>query len=633
IVIGFDEAITTNKSDLNSVISITGTVSGVHFGDIILTGDKKKIIFNPHELFAYNEKISVNVKNINTLSSSGNKLNFTFETQVRKLEEDNFNSFYSEFGNLFNPIKSGSFDLPDSLPSLNVTVSNNPSPGDLYLSNFPIGSTPNIPYLITANNSGNIIYSKQMNGTALDYKKQHNGFITYFTGGKFFAEDLLHNIVDTFTCGNGYSTDGHELKILNNGHALLMSYDRQPVDMSQIVPGGDTNAIVIGLIIQELDENKNVVFQWRSWDHFNITDAPFVDMTGSSIDYAHGNAIEYDNDGNLLISSRHLNEITKINRTTGDIIWRLGGVNNEFTIVNDTIPFQYQHHIRRISNGNITLFDNGNFREPFMSRALEYQLDEENKIATLVWSYIHNPVIYGSFMGSVQRLRNGNTLIGWGGNSTKSLTEVTPNGEIALEMTLPLSPGVWSYRAFRDEVNLTLNAKIAIEGFYNDATDQLNMNDTVRAYVRSSSSPFGIVDSALSVVDSVNFNGNFRFYNVPDGTYYVSTKHRNGLETWSKAGGEAFVSGGVYQYDFTSAAANSYGSNAVLKGSKYCFYSGDVNQDGNINVSDVLLISNDAANNITGYVNTDVNGDNVTDLSDILITYNNAINFVSKMTP
>ena len=247
-----------------------------------------------------------------------------------------------------------------------------------------------------------------------------------------------------------------------------------------------------GLIIQEIDENKNVVFQWRSWDHFNIVDAIYENLTAPTVDYVHGNAIEYDNDGNIMISSRHLNEITKINRSTGDIIWRIGGVNNEFTFVNDTIPFHYQHHIRRIENGNVTLFDNGNFRTPSFSRAVEYTLDEVNKTATLVWQYRNTPDTYGAFMGSVQRLRNGNTLIGWGGTSPM-LTEVTPSGTKALEISLP--PGVFSYRAYRDEVVLTLNIKMAIQGFYNPSTNLLSINDTVRAYVRNSTSPFGIVDS------------------------------------------------------------------------------------------------------------------------------------------
>ena len=172
-----------------------------------------------------------------------------------------------------------------------------------------------------------------------------------------------------------------------------------------------------------------------------------------------------------------------------------------------------------------------------------------------------------------------------------------------------------------------------IEGFYNTSTNQLNMNDTVIAYIRSSASPYGIIDSARSIVDSVNFNGNFRFYNVPTGVYYVSTKHRNGLETWSKSGGESFTLNGVYQYDLTSAASQAYGSNLTLKGSKYCIYSGDVNQDGNINLSDIIDISNDLISFVTGYVVTDINGDKITDTIDQLIAYNNAINLVAVIKP
>ena len=136
-----------------------------------------------------------------------------------------------------------------------------------------------------------------------------------------------------------------------------MSYDYQRVRMDTVVPGGDTDATVIGLIVQELDENKNVVFQWRSWDHFEITDATYnIDLTESIIDYVHGNAIEMNDDGILLISSRHMDEVTKIDRQTGDIIWRCGGEhceNNEFTFLNDAIGFSHQHDLRRLPNGNL----------------------------------------------------------------------------------------------------------------------------------------------------------------------------------------------------------------------------------------------------------------------------------------
>jgi hypothetical protein len=229
-----------------------------------------------------------------------------------------------------------------------------------------------------------------------------------------------------------------------------MSYDPEIVNMSEIVPGGNPAATVVGLIVQEIDENKNVVFQWRSWDHYLITDATHENLTLGYIDYVHGNAIEIDTDGNLIISCRHLDELTKIDINTGAIIWRMGGKNNEFTFVNDPIRFSHQHAIRHIANGNYTIFDNGNFHTPHFSRAVEYTIDQENKIATLVWQYRHTPDIYGLAMGYTQRLESGNTLISWG-LTNPTITEVTPTGTVALEMTLPA--GIYTYRAFRGSWN------------------------------------------------------------------------------------------------------------------------------------------------------------------------------------
>ena len=162
-----------------------------------------------------------------------------------------------------------------------------------------------------------------MGDRTFDFRKQPNGLMTYHRGEKYYAEDAEHNLIDSFACGNGYTTDFHELQFDENGHAFLISYDPQIVDMSQIVSGGNPNATVYGIIIQELDENKNVVFQWRSWDHIEITEAIHENLTAATVDYVHTNAIDIDNDGNIMISSRHLSEVTKIDRVTGDIIWRL----------------------------------------------------------------------------------------------------------------------------------------------------------------------------------------------------------------------------------------------------------------------------------------------------------------------
>jgi len=628
IIIGFDEII--EESELSNIIKVTGSRSGIHQGETVLTSDRMKIIFIPNHPFFFNETVEVKMIRLKTSGTPAYNLKYTFRTQLRILNSNSRQSFISETGNSFY---EGKTVISDTLkpPVLTVKISNNPSPGNLYLSNFPFTLIPNTPHLLIADNSGTYSYLKRLTYFwALDFKKQPNGMLSYGTNDKFYTQDPQHNVIDSFECGNGYTTDHHEFILTENGHSFLMSYDPQPIDMSVVVPGGNPNATVIGLVIQELDENKNVVFQWRSWDHIAITDAVHEDLTAVTVDCVHGNAIELDNDGNLMISSRHLSEITKISRTTGNIIWRLGGIHNQFTFINDPLGFSYQHHIRRIANGNITLFDNGNYHPTPFSRAVEYSLDEINKTATLVWQYRNFPDIYGFAMGSAQRLKNGNTLISWG-SANPTMTEVTPSGEKVLEMSLPLN--IYTYRTFKDESYLTVNLKLSIEGFYNTHTKKLNLKDTVRAYIRKILPPYDIIDSSKSIIDSVSLTGNFRFNNVMSGMHYISTKHRNGLETWSKAGGESLMSDGIYNYDFTNNVSSAFGDNLVLKGSKYCIYSGDVNQDGNIDLSDLILISNDVAEFTSGYTITDVDGNNVTDLTDNLITYNNSSIFINVISP
>jgi hypothetical protein len=174
---------------------------------------------------------------------------------------------------------------------------------------------------------------------------------------------------------------------------------------------------------------------------------------------------------------------------------------------------------------------------------------------------------------------------------------------------------------------------LATEGFYNTSTLRLNKRDTVRAYLRNTSSPFNVIDSGKGVVDSVTHSAQILFANAPSGTYYIQIKHRNSIETWSKAGGESYSRGSAFSYDFTTALSQAYGSNMILKGSESCIYSGDVNQDGVIDATDVASIDNDAFSYLSGYIITDLNGDGFADGTDFQIADNNATNLISKSTP
>ncbi|MEO6695902.1 MAG: hypothetical protein ABIO41_11950, partial [Ignavibacteria bacterium] len=66
---------------------------------------------------------------------------------------------------------------------------------------------------------------------------------------------------------------------------------------------------------------------------------------------------------------------------------------------------------------------------------------------------------------------------------------------------------------------------------------------------------------------------------------------------------------------------------------RFGIFSGDVNQDGSVDVTDIINIFNDANNFVSGYVSTDVTGDDFVDAADLIITYNNSINFVSVVRP
>ena len=460
IIVRLDRALELETALDPTAIAAIGSLSGAHAGTTRLADDGKTLLFRPDRAFAWGEKVTVRLGQpmLRGAATSRERVSFSFSIASAKpprLRDSTRLEFGSDPGQAprdrvaASPLTSASRadSLPPDFPTITSTVYQPTASGSLFLCSFSFFG-PNNPYLLILDNSGAPLFYRRMPNSCYDFKVQPNGLLTYYdqTHGKFFAMDASMSEIDSFACGNGYSTDLHELRLLPNGHALLMSYDPQVVDMSVVVPGGNPNATVIGLVIQELDHDKNVVFQWRSWDHFEITDATHEVMTAASIDYAHGNAIELDTDGNLLISSRNMDEITKIDRATGAILWRWGGKHNEFTFVGDTLAFTSQHGIRRLANGNLSLFDNGNWHDPPYSRAVEYTLDETARTAERVWEYRNTPDEYAFAMGYVQRLGNGNTLIGWG--STKpDIVEVAPDGTKLMEMTLPA--GIYSYRAFR----------------------------------------------------------------------------------------------------------------------------------------------------------------------------------------
>jgi len=450
-----------------SLIQVVGSISGVHPGDFFLSDDMRTLIFIPSIHFTKGEKVKVELKDgISTMDGNilrGISFDFMIadswisntmqiiisstEVMVSKLNDSHDDKKTTDSYKYTTSIQDS---LPLDFPTFEITEYNNPSEGYLFLAPYP-WPQGNPGYLTIVSNEGVPIFYRRMPKGCSDFKLNHNGLLSFGMQQKhyIYMMDSSYKIIDSVRTGNGYTRNGRDFQILPNGHYLLMAYDPQLIRMDTIVPGGDTAAVVIGLIIQELDATKHVIFQWRSWDHYQITDATEdIDLTQHTIDYVHGNALELDFDGNILISTRHMDEITKINRQTGEIIWRFGGIksrNNQFLFINDPRTFSHQHDIRRLPNGNITLFDNGNLLMPRYSSSLEYYLDEQNKTATLIWEY-HDQSVYSSSMGSSRRSNDGHTVLGWGSILDRSVTEVSYDGTKTFEFIYDFAH---NYRAFR----------------------------------------------------------------------------------------------------------------------------------------------------------------------------------------
>lgn len=167
------------------------------------------------------------------------------------------------------------------------------------------------------------------------------------------------------------------------------------------------------------------------------------------------NAFKVDNDGNILASFRNHSEIMKIDRNNGEIIWRMGSPRGEFTFVGEheeNAPYYFarQHNVERLPNGHLTVFDNGEFHSPPYSRAVEYSLDEENKVATMVSEYRYQDGnIIAALAGNAQRPDNGGWFICYGGinpmsSVKRNVVEVDGDSKVTFELSLP--PGVLAYR-------------------------------------------------------------------------------------------------------------------------------------------------------------------------------------------
>jgi len=449
IGLNFSEALDPHLLCLDSII-VSGSHHNKYAGTLKLSNDRKTLIFIPAEHFLLGDTIHAH---IGSFTSSEGKVSNPF-----------FLHFITRTAIATSSVIPGSNEtvsiplLPADVPQMSVLVNNNPSDGQIYIT----GSIQNyrIIAILDKNGNGEKIIQQPQPFMNADFKPNTNGSYSYFDGAHkcYLILDTNLTQIDSVVAPIQYSTDFHEIRFTSDDDRILIGLDTQVLDMSQYIPGGDSTAVVFVPTILKLDKRNNLIWEWKSLDHFKVTDATHENLKFSRVDFCHMNAIEFDTDSNLLISSRNMDEITKIDRTTGNIIWRWGGNNNQFHLIGDTNWFSHQHAIRRTSAGTYMMFDNGDFRVnqlgaivPPFSRAVEYRLDEDSRTAEKIWEFRHNPDIASEGMGYAERLSNKSTFIDWGNYLGLAITEVDSTSNTRFEMSMPT--GSYSYRAYKYDSN------------------------------------------------------------------------------------------------------------------------------------------------------------------------------------
>ncbi|HNB80728.1 MAG TPA: YDG domain-containing protein, partial [Chitinophagaceae bacterium] len=215
------------------------------------------------------------------------------------------------------------------------------------------------------------------------------------------------------------------------------------------------------------------------------------------------------------------------------------------------------------------------------------------------------------------------TAISSGGCDSTEILNLTVN---------PCSNTVLSVKAFIQAYYLgggQMSPALANQGISNPP---VNACDSIVVELRDTLAPFNVYHSATVIL---NQDGTLTD-TLPNtnGYYYIVLRHRNALQTWSAQ--PVLISGNTVNYDFTTSAAQAYGSNQIeiaTGPSLWALYSGDVVIDENMDLLDLGAIETDISNFGSGYLSTDLNGDGNVDLLDSPVLESNISNFIYSIHP
>ena len=210
-----------------------------------------------------------------------------------------------------------------------------------------------------------------------------------------------------------YVNAHHSILMLPWGNILVIQYQ-------SIYVGGTLGKVGTSNIL-EIDPNTDeIIWEWKFHEHVDPHEHHDPILLP---DWTHGNTLHfYEDQSTILFNPRNLDTVYMISYPDGEILWACG---DHGTFGQDLFDSPHDPYI--LPNGNMLMFDNGLYREPHFSRALELAVDPQTQSAEIAWEYRESPDFYSYVMGDANRLPNGNTLITDATNGR--LVEVNAQGE------------------------------------------------------------------------------------------------------------------------------------------------------------------------------------------------------------
>jgi Arylsulfotransferase (ASST) len=437
-----------------SVISVTGTRSGVHTGRLAAYSQGNGASFLPAKPFSEGERVSVVARvrfggNTQTILdqfaiAGEDPLTTTPET-IHPGSASEIQSFHSR---------------PDLQPPLVSVTASSPAVAAGDELTAPYGGPGEAGPMIL-DPAGGLVWFKALPRytSATNFRVQEyegKPVLTWWQGdisvhgfgrGEDMIADSSYTDIAHVHAGNGDAADLHEFQLTPSGTALITAYHPIVCNLSSV--GGPSYSGVTDGVFQEVDVKTGLVmYEWTSLDHVGLDESYSSAKTSSTrwpFDFFHINSINLDPDGSLLISARNTWTVYELNAQSGQILWRLGGKKSSFHGAANT-QTAWQHDPRELPGGQISLFDNGSSPTVHpQSRGIVLSLNPATGTVTLVDQFTHTPALIVKSQGNVQALANGDWFLGWG--QEPFFSELSPTGALLFDAHFPLHEQ--SYRSFR----------------------------------------------------------------------------------------------------------------------------------------------------------------------------------------